>query len=252
MAFTLHRFADIFDVVRSSPVYTIESDSWHGTLHSAPCRERVPLGALMNRTLRSKLLYVCALAMLGGIVVTLVTFSPFDKRLVLIVAAVVLFIPGRIQGLVFRDHFRGRRLMDAGQLESGIDHFERFLSQLRKQPWKKQFTWLAWGIYSWDIEAMTLNNLGAALMNIGQFDAASDRLKEALRVDPKYPVPYFNLAVLASAQGDEAQACVQISRAESLGYARTPMDRVIQMGQTVLANMEGQGVSRDRSASNDT
>ena len=206
----------------------------------------------MSRPLRSKLLYVFALAMLVAVVATLVVSSPFDKGVVLIATALVLLIPGRIQGFVFRDHYRGRRLMGAGEFEAAIDHFERFLVQVRDKPWKKRFIWFAWGIYSWDIEAMTLNNLGAALMNIGRFDASKNRLEEALRVDSKYPVPHFNLAVLAAAQGDEAQAHEHIYRAEALGYARTPMDRVIHLGQAVLAKVEGRGVSLDRSASSDT
>ena len=197
----------------------------------------------MSRPLQSKLLYVCALAMLGAIVVALVIYSPFDKGVVLIATVFVLLIPGRIQGFIFRDHYRGRRLMDAGQLEAAIEHFERFLLHVRGQPWKKRFIWLAWGIYSWDIEAMTLNNLGAALMNIGQLDASKNRLEESLRVDPKYPVPHFNLAVLASGQGDEARAREYLSRAEALGYARTSIDRVIHNGQSIFARVEGRGVT---------
>ncbi len=206
----------------------------------------------MNRPLRSKLLYVCALVILGAIVAALVMYSPFDKVIVLIATFVVLLIPGRIQGFVFRDHYRGRRLMGAGQFEEAIVYFERFLAQVREQPWKKHFIWFAWGIYSWDIEAMTLNNVGAALMNIDRFGDSKDRLEEALRVDPKYPVPYFNLAVLASAQGDEPQAREHISAAKALGYANTSMDRVINLGQMVLANLEGRGVSLEHSASSDT
>ena len=79
----------------------------------------------MNRPLRSKLLYVCALVILGAIVAALVMYSPFDKVIVLIATFVVLLIPGRIQGFVFRDHYRGRRLMGAGQFEEAIVYFEK-------------------------------------------------------------------------------------------------------------------------------
>lgn len=216
--------------------------------HRAP-PDSDPNGTPMTRPLKSKLLYVSAFAVLGGALLALVAYSPYDKRLVLIVAGVLLLLPGRVQGFVFRDHYRGRRLMATGQLESAVAHFERFLARLRAAPWKKRFIWLAWGFYSWDIEAMTLNNLGVALMGLGEWDAARDRNEEALRVDPKYPVPYFNLAVLAAAQGDEAHARELLARAEALGYARTPLDRVIHMGQSLLAHVEGRGSSLDSAAS---
>ena len=109
----------------------------------------------MSRPLRSKLLYVVALGTLGAAVVAFVVYSPFGKGLVLIATAIVLLIPGRIQGFVFRDHYRGKRLMGAGQLEAAIDHFERFLVQVREKSWKKRFIWFAWGIYSWDKRGQT-------------------------------------------------------------------------------------------------
>lgn len=206
----------------------------------------------MSRPLRSKLLYVCCLAALAGCMVAWVVYSPYDKWLTVLAASLILLIPGRIQGAVFRDHYRGRKLMSVGEYEAAIDHFERFLLQIRKQPWKKHFIWMAWGIYSWDIEAMTLNNLGAALIDLGRFDAAKMRLDDALRVDPQYAVPHFNLAVLASVQGDEAAARQHISCAEALGYARTPVDRVVHLGQSILANLEGRGISLDRGQSGET
>ena len=198
----------------------------------------------MTRPLQSKLLYVTVLLLLGSGVFVAYWMIPYDKSLVLIVAVTLLLIPGRIQGFVFRDHYRGRRLLGAGRAEEAVQCSRRFLAQIREKPWKKRFIWFTWGVYSWDVEAMTLNNMGAAFLNMGEFEDAEAYLRQALAVDPKYGVPYFNLAVLAAVQGNEKTARKHAGQAESLGYRRTRLDRVVHLAQAVLAEVEGRGVTK--------
>ena len=198
----------------------------------------------MTRTARLKLLYVLALVILGVLAGSLIFLVPHDERaLAMIVVALLLFIPGRVQGLLFREHFRGRRLVDLGRFEDSIRESEAFLATISKQRWRKKAVWLGGVIYSPDIEAMTKNNIGVAAMQLGNFEKAERAFREALAVDPEYAIPHFNLAVLASVRGEELAASGELAEATRLGYRASGSDAVIRSAQQVLAAVEGRGRS---------
>jgi len=201
----------------------------------------------MTRSARYRLLYLISLLIFGaaalGIVVSL---SPADRMLGVLVVVAVLLIPGRIQGFAFRDHYRGRRLLEAGQTEAAIKHCERFLAQIRAKPWQKRLIWFAGVIYSANIEAMTLNNLGVAHQHRGDWDESRRCLEQALSLDPQYPIPQFNLAVVAAACDDQNGSQQYLDEAHLLGYRRTRLDQVMQVAQQILASVEGRGEAANR------
>jgi hypothetical protein len=49
----------------------------------------------------------------------------------------------------------------------------------------KRLIWLHAGIYTHDIEAMALNNIGACHLGPGVFDRVSEPLQMALTIDPE-------------------------------------------------------------------
>lgn len=103
----------------------------------------------------------------------------------------------------------------------------------------KHLVWLQWTVYTANIEAMTLNNLGAAHMQTGDMDAAERYLNEALRVDPRYGVACYNLSVIAAARGDEAGAERLLADAHRLGYTGGRVDEALQRAAAGLARLEG-------------
>jgi tetratricopeptide (TPR) repeat protein len=197
----------------------------------------------MSRTSRYKLLYLLALALLAaivfGVLVLIGSWPPPATSL--LVVAVVLLIPGRINGHFWRDFYRARRLLGEERLAESVDYGERFLDRVRRWPRLKKLIWLQWGIYTRDIEAMTLNNLGAARLMMGDFERARENLQSALELDRLAPLPHFNLAMISKLQADEQAFQDHLQRARELGYKGSSVDALLsRMGQ-VLAQVEGRG-----------
>lgn len=161
----------------------------------------------------------------------------------LLALALVLLVPGRIQGVAFRGFFRGRRLFSHGKFAESIPHFERFLERIRRRPALKHLIWLQWTVYTTDIEVMTLNNLGGAHAQTGDLDAAERYLREALRMDPRYAMACYNLSVIATARGDAAEAERMLAEARSRGFTGGLVDQVLQRAGSGLACVEGHGAS---------
>ena len=202
----------------------------------------------MNRTIVFKLLYAVVILVGVGIVVT-------ARRLLglptvwLIVVALLLFVPGRVQGYYWRDFFRGRRLLANGRADESIPYFQSFLQTLRDHPRLKRLIWLSWGMYSRDIEVMTLNNVGAARLCLGNLDAAEADLHAAIALDPAAPLPYVNMGRLRQARVQEAEANVLFVKARALGYKGSVVDKLIHVGGTTLARVEGRGIKRANGSS---
>lgn len=201
----------------------------------------------MTRTDFFKLLYASEIFAVGGAAVfVLRNVSDQHRVLVFVVAAVVLLIPGRIQGALFRQHFRGRRLMDAGMFRESIAESEAFIETLQRQSWRKRAIWLAGFVYSPDIEAMTWNNIGVAASQLGDWDWAERCFRRALEIDVKYPIPHANLAVVQLAKGNEQIARQEVTQAVALGYRGTSVDQALRKAQSILARIESTGPERLR------
>ena len=90
---------------------------------------------------------------------------------------------------------------------------------------------------------MTLNNIGASYLADGRFDEAIAAFHEALAIDPQYPLPYCNIAVVSMVQGDRDSADRLLDEARRLGYTAGKIDAVIHRAQAFLASVEGRGSS---------
>ena len=192
----------------------------------------------MKRTTQYKLRYAVTFVALAAVVVLILSLIGWTVP-ALIAASVVLLIPGQVQGHYYRDLFSGRRALEAGDIDASISHTEQFLAAVRERPGLKSLIWLGGVIYTADPEAMALNNLGAAHMEAGRLDAAESAFNDALRVDPLYPIPFTNLAVLSEVAGNRAEAERYLREAEECGYTGGSIDRVIQQSGALLAKIEG-------------
>ncbi len=194
----------------------------------------------MNRTLCLKLLWLAALLVAATGSILLVTSWPSERRaLAGALVALAWLTPGRVQGLAYRELFRGRRLLDAEEPARAIEHLERFLADIRSRPWTKGLLWLSWSVYTVDAEAMAWNNLGAALTRLGRWPEATGALEAALYLDPEYPLPHFNLGLLAALEGRPAEVERRLRAAATLGYARSTTDGLVAEAQALLARVEG-------------
>jgi tetratricopeptide (TPR) repeat protein len=194
----------------------------------------------LSRVTRYKIGYVIAFALVSGVVLAAARTGRSEPWVVFTIV-LVLLLPGRIQGLLFRDLFRGRRDLERNRPESALRHFNSFLTAIRAQPWRKPALWLSWSIYTPNVEAMTQNNIGAAQLNLGNLDSAQDALNTALSLDPLYPLPHANLALVAALRADRDTAAHHLDAARRLGYKGAGLDRFASKTQSVLAAVESHG-----------
>ena len=194
----------------------------------------------MNRTIKSKIKYILALIVLMIIgILTILKLYSLGLILFIPLIPIVFFIPGRIQGHYYRDMFKARRLLGEKKFKESIEYNNKFLSDTRSHSWKKKLIWLSWGMYTKDIEAMTLNNIGTAYLHLGDYDTAKGYFKDSITLDSFYPIPYYNLGVIAIIKNDKETAENFYKKSVELGFNQTSFDKVIQIGQQILANIEG-------------
>jgi len=86
---------------------------------------------------------------------------------------------------------------------------------------------------------MALNNLGAAEIRLGEVDPGRGHLDQAIRLDPLCPLPFYNLGLLAEAEGDAEEAGRCFATAARLGYARGRSDGIVIRSQTRFAERSG-------------
>jgi tetratricopeptide (TPR) repeat protein len=192
----------------------------------------------MSRTARYKLAYVAVLAILA-LAASAAIIALGGGIATVIAVALLLLIPGRIQGFYYSDLFTGRRLLDTGEPEKAIPFIERFLESIKRHPQRSKLLWLSWSIYTPSVVAMAINNLGAARLGLGQVNEAEQAFTDALTQDPLYPLPHFNLAIVHELRGNRAGAAEAVERARQLGYSGGTLDTFIRKSQSLLASVEG-------------
>ena len=90
-------------------------------------------------------------------------------------------------------------------------------------------------------EAMARNNIGAARMELGEIDRAERDLRSALQNDTDYPIPYFNLAVIAYVRDEPAEGDRLIALAAEKGYSGGHLDRTISRVAAAYARIQARG-----------
>ena len=177
-----------------------------------------------------------------GVGVGTILISTGARPVTLVLVAMILLVPGRIQGYYWRDFFRGRRLLGQGEAKEAISYFARFLDQLAARPWLKKLIWLSWGMYTRDIEAMTRTNLGVAHMYLGDVRTAEQHLRAAMQLDVESPLPWYNLGIINTVRGDGDTAAEAFKRARRFGYSGNVSDQIVRTIGEALARFEGRGI----------
>lgn len=163
----------------------------------------------------------------------------YDFIILMPIISIILLIPGRVQGYYYRKHFKGRKLLNKKDYMQSIKYSKEFIEDIRLNNWKKKLILLSWGIYSKDIEAMTLNNLGVAYLELGDLKVANEYFNETIEIDSLYCLPYFNLSILENVKGDIEMSKMFYKKSVELGFKQTKFDNVVQKSQQILAEIEG-------------
>jgi tetratricopeptide (TPR) repeat protein len=136
---------------------------------------------------------------------------------------------------------RGLRLLNAKEFAASKQCSERFLVQIRAEPWRKHLIWLVTSAYSRDPEVLALNNLEGAEVQLGEWQSARKHLNHAIELDPVCPLPYYNIAVMLDAAGDVAQATQWFGEAKRRGFTHGRSDRYFMAAQARYAEIDGRG-----------
>lgn len=201
----------------------------------------------MTRPTRWKILYSFAVAALIAVALAILRTSNYSPT-AFVLLALLFLVPGRIIGHFWRDFYTGRKMMDSGSnADDGVKEFEKFLTSVRENPAIKHLIWFVWSFYTRDVEAMTQNNIGAVMIREGNMDQAEERLALAIQIDDRYPIPYYNMALIGELRGDRDVATEALSKARSLGYQQTSIDEIAKKAASILAAIEG----RRETSSND-
>lgn len=192
----------------------------------------------MSRTTLLKWCYALVMvsALFAGLYVVASRLIPTSAAAILVV--VVLLVPGRVVGYLWRDFLNGKRHIDAKRWEEAIPFFESYLNRLKRTPALGWLIWISPSIYTVSASAMTMNNLGVCNLELGRLSLAKEQLLEALKLDDRYPLPHHNLAILASVEKDEASAQYHVSEARRLGYKGSSMDMILQKSKEIYARLE--------------
>jgi|BioPla2DNA2_1021312.scaffolds.fasta_scaffold74090_1 tetratricopeptide (TPR) repeat protein len=195
----------------------------------------------MDRIKISKILYILVIALCSLSVLYIYTRinSPYNL-IFLIIVCIAFLIPGRIQRYYYKDFYTGRKLLSRNRYEQSVEYFESFLQQIKQRPWIKKMIWFSWGIYTNDIEVMTYNNMGVAMLYLRQYNQSKEYLTKALKLDSRYPLPYHNLAILFVLEGNMVLAEKYYNDSVDLGYKGTSFDKFISKVGTIYANIQGE------------
>ncbi len=195
----------------------------------------------MNKTRISKLLYVIIIAS-----IILLIFYIFNKLIIpynllfLVAICLLLLVPGRIHAIFYKDFYTAKKLFASNSYEKSYELFKSFSEQLQQKPWLKKLIWLSWGMYTKNIEAITVNNMGIAKLYIRELKTARDYFERAIELDSSYPIPYYNLAKLLIIDGNLEEAEEHFKKAQKLGFKNTSFDMLIKQVQELYANILGE------------
>lgn len=173
----------------------------------------------------------------GALAAVMWLFDSEARPTALATTAIVLFIPGAIARRLLRDLLAGRALMARRKYPEALEASRRFLRELKARPWIKHAIWTQFGIYTLSVEAMALNNAGAALIELKRFDEARGILERARDVDPAYALPAFNLGVIAKAKDDHEASDRYAQEAARLGFAGGQLDVTMNAFGTAYARL---------------
>lgn len=192
----------------------------------------------MTRPDAAKLGYAVALATLATATWWLVYRLEVDRLWALLALGVLLLLPSRVQAAVLRKHFQGRRAHLERKFDDALALYREQLEALEQRPWKNRSVWLGWMFYTTRADAMVWNNIAALHLDRGEPERARSAARRALELDPKYPLPWINLAGVSYQVDDRAELERCVAQAQRLGYRATTADQLIARAGAAWAKVQ--------------
>ena len=115
--------------------------------------------------------------------------------------------------------------------------FENFLRKIRSNPWIKKLIYFKWGIYTWEIEAMTLNNIGSISLELNDLEGAVQSFDAAIARDPQFPLPFANLAIVNYVRGNSDQGVQLLNHSHLLGCSLLDEQSAQKEAMTIRARL---------------
>jgi tetratricopeptide (TPR) repeat protein len=203
----------------------------------------------MTRTDILKGVYVARVAGLIASGAGVVVAAQHDQ-IVLAAASAMLFLTlllsGTVQAFFWAELLAGLHELHRRNFSASKAHSEQFLAELRDRPWLARLIWLGTSSYSVSAEAMALNNLGTAELELGEVDAARNHFNEAIAADLKCPLPYRNMGLLVLREGSTDGAGPWFEKAVALGLRGDWSDRAVQASQRNNAELSATGAVTGR------
>jgi hypothetical protein len=190
----------------------------------------------VDRVTKSIFAYVAVILGAIGLIFWILPLPPRWPHVGVVIA---LLVPGRVQGVLWRDFFRGRNAMEENRILQAARHFSQCEAALVRQPRLRYAVFLQWTFYTWNASAMVRNNLAACDMALVRLESAEAGFEQAIAFDQGFPVPYFNLAVVAQANNQPERVEHFLSDAKVRGFRGGTRERVIAMAGGILAAVEG-------------
>ena len=190
----------------------------------------------MNRTLWLKFIYL-SLFVLVLVTVIYLTKTEVLQLPNLLLITLICLIPGRLVGYFYRDLLTARRLIDRGRWQQSIPYSLRFTNKIRQHKWLKIFIWFAPSLYTISPLAMGLNNLGVAHLELGEIERAEEYFWSALRIDQKYSLPYYSLAIIELLRENTSQGEYYLAKSNRLGYSQGKIDSALDRGKAIYARI---------------
>jgi hypothetical protein len=182
----------------------------------------------MSRPTRNRLLFAgfwITCLVLGNVL-------PHAVRLPFVLAVLAFAAASYV---VSRQFFAGRRHLKKKRWVDAITSFQAFEAELLQSEWKRRFSWLAAGIYTLDPVAIARNNIGVVHLENGKLELADAAFRSALERDRDYPVPHFNLALVAAKRGDQAAMESELAEAARLGVTNQKAHAKVRAALTLTA-----------------
>ena len=176
-----------------------------------------------HRVARNRVLYFIVLLLVLVVFAYLMTNFHWELYQLLIIAFVFL-IPGRLVQYYWRDFFKGRKNLEQKNFDKAIQRFELFLKDVEESPWIKWLMFFSYGLYSFKVEAVALAYLGKCNIHKNNMDQAELFLNKALQIDTKYPVAFFNLAVIYAIRNNENESHRYFDLAIKNGYPKVKFE----------------------------
>ena len=170
-----------------------------------------------HRVARNRVLYfIVWLAILGsfGYLVTNYQLEFYQ----LFFVALIFLLPGRIVHYFWRDFFRGRRKLSRQKYDAAIESFYRFLLNVESSPSIKWLMFFSYGLYSFKVEAVTLNYLGVCYLHQKSLELAERSFQKSLEIDAKYVMAYKHLSALAIVRNEMEKAKQYYADARKHGF----------------------------------